>query len=128
MCNSIIYPTRGAPVVPSVLCGESQRVEYMNFTVLAAVRGLLMLPWKRPPWGSGEGGRCSPGSRGHEWARRGPKALPRGPVKHCRLAVTLSRTASLTRRGTLGGLSGTHVSTECARQLRTETPMLIQSP
>lgn len=49
--NSVICPIGGALVVLPTLHGISQRVQYMNFMVIAVVRGLLMLPWKRPPWG-----------------------------------------------------------------------------
>lgn len=62
--DSIVDPIRGALVlfvVPSTLHIFSQRVEYMNFIVIAAVRRLLMLPWKRPLWGLAKGGRKKEG-------------------------------------------------------------------
>lgn len=57
-------------VLPN-LHGVSQRVENMNFIVIAAARGLLMLPWKRLPWGLGKAASV-------QWEERGMSGHDKG--------------------------------------------------
>lgn len=90
-------------VLPN-LHSPSQRVEYMNFIIIiiVAVRGLLLLPWKRPPWGTGKGANVEPEERGRSGHDEGRNPISEDSVKQTRLPVTRTRTASLTRRGLLG--------------------------